>query len=158
MMTQRFYRYILPIKIFCLLLSIFFLRDGFSETEMVSNTSTQTMIVVDREDAGLSDDKESILQHIEAHKRDAFGLISYASGEFTLVLPATSNISILTTYIQSISPAGETHVTPPALPSYIVSNDHASFLIFSTNNDLKKLFADKPLSSLASADTNTYIQ
>ena len=112
------------------------------------DASVQTMVVIDREDPMLSDHKTSLIQYIADHASDSFGLITYASGEFLLVLPATTNTQILTTYIQSISPAGK---TPNAPTTYSLYNQtKSSFLVLSNNERVQKLFSDKTLTSLVS--------
>lgn len=106
-----------------------------------------TVLIIDRESSEIDTYKDSAVSYITAHPTSAFGLVSYASGEFTLILPATTNSSIIIAYIQSIAPAGSVTDAPSTLPEYLRST-YSQYMVFTDSNNIQKLFADKPLASL----------
>lgn len=105
-MRRRISLYLLTIKIICLAVSILFLIQGIVAKKDVSHVdSTTKLFVVDRH-KNTTDQIAMIESYLATSTGQAVALATYASGETTLLIPATQDYTLYRAYLRTISYIG----------------------------------------------------
>ena len=125
-MKKTVHHLLIFIKLLCLGTSVVFLIRWMSANTDISDHTMMKTFTINRESSSFSDQITTVENYLSSVTWEQIALAVYASGETSLILPATADYEIYRAYLQSIQPfAGAESVirTPENAPPLSSSAD-----------------------------------